>query len=57
MLRRQLAALTSWHLVNVALEYELTDLNIDTLNAMPSQQLIELIVTTVRAAAEQTRVR
>lgn len=57
MLRRQLAALTSWHLVNVALEYELTDLNIDTLNAMPSPQLIELIVTAVRAAAEQTRVR
>jgi len=27
LLRRQLAALSAWHLVNIALEYELTDLD------------------------------
>jgi hypothetical protein len=47
LLRRQLAALSNWHLVNIALEYDLTNLDAAQLNAMTSQQLIETIVTGV----------
>ena len=57
VLRRQLAALSSWHLVNIALEYELTDLDVETLNLLPSTELIDLIVGAVRAAAEEARAR
>ena len=49
LLRKQLAALSAWHLVNIAREYELTDLPVETLNAMPGVELIELIVAGVRA--------
>lgn len=48
LLRRQLAALSAWHLVNIALEYELTDLDVETLNRLPATELIELIVNGVR---------
>jgi hypothetical protein len=48
LLRRQLAALSAWHLVNIALEYELTDLDVQTLNRLPAAELIELIVSGVR---------
>ena len=48
LLRRQLAALSAWHLVNIALEYELTDLDVATLNRLPAAELIELIVSGVR---------
>jgi hypothetical protein len=48
LLRRQLAALSGWHLVNIALEYELTDLDVETLNRMPAVELIELIVRGVQ---------
>ena len=48
LLRRQLAALSAWHLVNIALEYELTDLDVETLNRLPATELIELIVNSVR---------
>ena len=49
MLRKQLSALSAWHLVNIAREYALTDLAVDTLNTMPAAELIELIVAGVRA--------
>jgi hypothetical protein len=49
LLRKQLAALSAWHLVNIAREYELTDLPVATLNTMPGAELIELIVAGVRA--------
>jgi hypothetical protein len=35
VLRNQLGALASWHLVNIALDYELTSLSVDALNRMP----------------------
>jgi hypothetical protein len=54
MLRRQLSALSAWHLVNIALEYELTDLSVETLNRLPAKELIELIV---RGVQEQTGTR
>jgi hypothetical protein len=49
LLRRQLMALSAWHLVNIALEYELTELNVEALNRLPAAELIELIVRGVRA--------
>jgi len=49
LLRRQLMALSAWHLVNIALEYELTDLNVEMLNRLPAGELTELIVRGVRA--------
>lgn len=49
LLRKQLAALSAWHLVNIVREYELSDLPVETLNAMPGVELIELIVAEVRA--------
>lgn len=52
LLRGQLAAMSSWHLVNIALEFELTDLPVEELNQMPAAELIELIVAAVRTGAE-----
>jgi hypothetical protein len=49
LLRKQLSALSAWHLVNIAREYELTDLPVETLNAMPGAELVDLIVAGVRA--------
>jgi hypothetical protein len=49
LLRKQLAALSAWHLVNIAREYELTELPVETLNAMPGAELVDLIVAGVRA--------
>jgi len=50
-LRKQLGAMAAWHLVNVALDYELTAADRDTLNRMSSPELIELIVSGVRSRA------
>jgi len=49
LLRQQLSALSAWHLVNIARDYELTDLPVAALNTMPGVELIELIVAGVRA--------
>jgi hypothetical protein len=54
LLRKQLGALSAWHLVNIAREYELTDLPVATLNTMPGVELIELIVASVRAETGRT---
>lgn len=48
LLRKQLAALSAWHLVNVIVDYELSDTPIETLNATPAPVLIELIVSSVK---------
>ena len=48
LLRKQLAALSAWHLVNIALDYQLTNLDRDALNRMPAAELIEMIVRGVR---------
>jgi hypothetical protein len=48
LLRKQLAALTVWHLVNIAIDYELSDLDATALNRLPAATLVELIVAAVR---------
>ena len=48
LLRRQLGALSAWHLVNIVRDYALTDLDAETLNRLPAAELIELIVQAVR---------
>jgi hypothetical protein len=52
LLRKQLGALSAWHLVNIAVDFELTDLPPGALNDMPPSQLIELIVSAVRTRTE-----
>jgi hypothetical protein len=54
LLRKQLAALSAWHLVNIAAEYELTDLGIEDLNRLPAADLIELIVAGVQQESDST---
>ena len=49
LLRRQLAALSVWHLVNIIRAHDLSDRSSATLNAMPSNTLIDLIVDGVKA--------
>lgn len=51
LLRRQLSAFSVWHLVNIVLDYRLSDLPEAALNAMTSSDLIELIVAAVRSDA------
>lgn len=51
LLRRQLSAFSVWHLVNIVLDYRLSDLPEAALNAMTSQDLIELILAAVRSEA------
>jgi len=55
LLRKQLGALSAWHLVNIARAYELSDADARALNRMSAPTLIELIVTGVRTALRQNR--
>jgi hypothetical protein len=48
LLRKQLGALSEWHLVNIALAYDLTDEPVESLNRRSATYLIELIVSRVR---------
>jgi hypothetical protein len=48
LLRKQLAALSAWHLVNIAVTYRLTDQDAAVLNRLPAASLIEIIVSAVR---------
>jgi len=48
LLRKQLGALSAWHLINIALAYDLTDEPIDLLNVRSPGYLAELIVRGVR---------
>ena len=48
LLRRQLAAFSVWHLVNIVRAYELSDAGTEDLNRMSSSELVDLIVTQVR---------
>lgn len=52
LLRRQLGALSAWHLVNIVRDYQLSDLTPAALNAMRESELVELIVTGVRLEAD-----
>ena len=49
LLRKQLAALSAWHLVNIIRAHDLSDLSAEVLNKMDEPPLIELIVSAVRA--------
>lgn len=53
VLRDQLHALSGWHLVNIILDHELSEVPVEELNAMPEEQLIELIVANVRIAVNE----
>jgi hypothetical protein len=53
LLRDQLAALSAWHLVNIVLAYDLSEVPVEQLNRMPAPTLIETIVTGVRTRAEE----
>jgi hypothetical protein len=48
LLRRQLSALSGWHLVNNIRDYRLSSTSVDQLNALPAADLVELIVSAVR---------
>jgi hypothetical protein len=50
-LRNQLGALAARHLVNIARDYGLTAVDVDTLHRMSSFDLIELVVSGVRSRA------
>jgi len=54
LLRRQLGALSAWHLVNIINEHELSDLSADALNTRPAAELIEIIVSGVTAEIAQS---
>ena len=49
LLRRQLSALSAWHLVNIIDAYELSTQSARDLAATPASVLVELIVAAVRA--------
>ena len=52
LLRKQLGALSAWHLVNIAVAYELTSGTRSALNRLPAAALVELIVSGVKAARQ-----
>jgi hypothetical protein len=52
VLRRQLGAMSSWHLVNIAASYELSAMSADELAQLSHAELIELIVAGVKMNRE-----
>ena len=54
MLRRQLGALSAWHLVNIILDYKLSDDSGAALNRTPASALIDTIVNGVQHAMDQS---
>ena len=48
MLKKQLGALSTWHLVNIILAYELSDRGVAVLNTMQPRALIDIIISGVR---------
>jgi len=48
LLRKQLSALSAWHLVNVIVDYELSQTPVEILNATPAPVLVDLIVRSVQ---------
>ena len=57
LLRQELGALATWHLVNIARAYELSDEPAAVLNALPATRLVEIIVQGVRSQAGVQRGR
>ena len=54
LLRQELSAMSTWHLVNIILDYELSGEPVEALNRKSSTALINLIVSAVRASAGET---
>jgi hypothetical protein len=54
LLRRQLGALSVWHLANIIRDHQLSDLPGAALNGMRAADLIEIIVGAVRVRAGET---
>ena len=54
LLRQELSAMSTWHLVNIILDYELSGEPVEALNRQSSTALINLIVSAVRASARET---
>jgi hypothetical protein len=52
LLRRQLAALSGWHLVNIIVAHGLSQQDAAALTATPDDVLVELIVSEVRSRSE-----
>ena len=53
LLRRQLHALSAWHLVNIITAYRLSNEPVERLNHLPGAQLIDVIVSGVRSQKSQ----
>src|SRR5580765_1971897 len=53
LLRQELSAMSSWHLVNIVLDYELSDEPVEALNRKPAATLINLIVSAVRDSTRE----
>jgi len=54
-LRRELGALSAWHLVNIVRAYELSDEPVGALNSLSVPELVERIIAGVRADAGARR--
>jgi hypothetical protein len=54
LLRRELGALASWHLVNIVVAYQLSDEPMPVLNTLPAAPLVEMIVAGVRSRGKVT---
>ena len=55
VLRAELSALASWHLVNIVTGYQLSSNSEATLNALPPAALIDLIVAAVRTESTASK--
>jgi hypothetical protein len=55
MLRKQLGALSAWHLVNIVVEYELSERTAEVLNDLPRASLVEIIVEGVKRERAASR--
>ena len=55
VLRRQLGALSAWHLVNIIQAHGLSEESLTALNAAPPQVLVEIIIEGVRRSASAER--
>jgi len=51
LLRKQLGALSEWHLVNIVVAYDLSEEPVDSLNQWSAAHLIDTIVRAVRSSA------
>jgi hypothetical protein len=54
LLKKQLGALSAWHLVNIVVAYELSPERVEVLNRLPAPALVDMIVSGVRRARVPT---